>query len=74
MSPWKESTSGLCPGEHFYGRGGGEGGQNLLRHQCQAVVRPNEKAWWEGLAVYYMTDESDNSDDTSIVKHVTMAA
>ena len=35
----------------------------------QAVVRPNEKALWDGLSVYYMTDESDNSDDGSIVKH-----
>eukprot|EP00731_Ephydatia_muelleri_P014880 Em0008g600a len=35
----------------------------------QAVVRPGEKALWEGLSVYYMTDESDNSDDGINVKH-----
>ncbi|KAL5494301.1 hypothetical protein EMCRGX_G015602 [Ephydatia muelleri] len=34
-----------------------------------AVVRPGEKALWEGLSVYYMTDESDNGDDGTIVKH-----
>eukprot|EP00731_Ephydatia_muelleri_P014875 Em0008g595a len=34
-----------------------------------AEVRPGEKALWEGLSVYYMTDESDNSDDGINTKH-----